>query len=471
VTPALLVEATVDRLAGASIAIALMAAVAWLVCRVRPSLAPATRTAIWWLVAAAALLRLAPVPALTIEVPAAWNVGAVLPSRPAMALAPIGTLLETQPAMVPPAVTRPALETPFVPITAAEPGGFATREPWAAAVASTDWRGPLVSMWAVIALALLIHLVVATRRMRTLVAAAEPAPAELDAEAAQLAASLGLRRTPRIRVSDAVDTPQVLGVMRPTVLLPAETLDTLTPRERTMTLCHELVHVRRRDLTFAWAPAVMERLLFFHPAARLAAREYDVAREAACDAEVLQHLGEAPRDYGRLLLRIGVTRRPAALAVAQSSPSTRLLRRRLAMLNDHAAPARATRGLWLAGACVAVLAMPLSLVARQDDIPPPPAPPTPPTAAAPVGPPAPPSAPAPFAAPAPPAIPSRASLAAVPRPPAPPAASVRRGRLAAPPGPRTRRQLHPGGEGVARAVRNQDGSRPVRLPQRLNILI
>ena len=78
-----------------------------------------------------------------------------------------------------------------------------------------------------------------------------------------------------------------------------------------MTLCHELAHVRRLDFAFAWAPALMERLLFFHPGARLVAREYAFAREAACDAEVLQHLGEAPRDYGRLLLRLGVTRRPA----------------------------------------------------------------------------------------------------------------------------------------------------------------
>ncbi len=185
----------------------------------------------------------------------------------------------------------------------------------------------------------------------------------------------------------------MFGLFRPTVLLPAAALTALTPRERAMTLCHELAHVRRLDLAFAWAPAVMERLLFFHPGARLAAREYAFAREAACDADVLQHLGEAPRDYGRLLLRLGVTRRPAALAAAQSSPSTRMLRRRLALLNDHEPSPRAGRGLWLAGALLLPLALPLSLVAGQSDQPP--APPTPPAPAA-AGPPAPPAPPAPF---------------------------------------------------------------------------
>jgi beta-lactamase regulating signal transducer with metallopeptidase domain len=57
----------VDHLAWASLAIAVMVAVAWIVCRVRPSLSPSSRTTIWWLVAAAALLRLAPIPGLTVD--------------------------------------------------------------------------------------------------------------------------------------------------------------------------------------------------------------------------------------------------------------------------------------------------------------------------------------------------------------------------------------------------------------------
>ena len=70
--PSGVMEAIVDRLASASIAIALIVAVAWLACRLRPSLAPSTRSTIWWLVAVAALVRLAPLPVLTLEVPAAW---------------------------------------------------------------------------------------------------------------------------------------------------------------------------------------------------------------------------------------------------------------------------------------------------------------------------------------------------------------------------------------------------------------
>ncbi len=381
--PSGVMEAIVDRLASASIAIALIVAVAWLACRLRPSLAPSTRSTIWWLVAVAALVRLAPLPVLTLEVPAAWLGGlrpvASVPLDAVETAATPGTVgvLARVPAPVAagvPARVAERLDNPFVPLTA--PTTAASVLP----ASPFDWRTPLVALWALVAGALFVRLAAANRRLRHLADDAEPVPGAIDAEVERLARGLGLRRTPAVRVSTDIETPQVFGLLRPTVLLPAATLTALTPRERAMTLCHELAHVRRLDLAFAWAPAVMERLLFFHPGARLAAREYAFAREAACDADVLQHLGEAPRDYGRLLLRLGVTRRPAALAAAQSSPSTRLLRRRLAMLNDHEPSPRTGRGIWLAaGTLLLPLALPLSLVARQaDPPPPPPEPPRPP---------------------------------------------------------------------------------------------
>jgi beta-lactamase regulating signal transducer with metallopeptidase domain len=418
-------ETIVDRLTSASLAIALMAAGAWLVCRVRPSLPPSTRSTLWWFVAVAALVRLVPIPVLTVEVPGAWRVSGLLPaatpSVPPAAVETVGTPLESgAPPPVPPQVAArvPARVgerriEPFVPPS------DAPTDTAAAPVTPFDWRTPLVALWAVVACALFARLAIANWRLRRVADDAGPVPAAIGHEVDRLAGALRLRRTPAVRVSDDIETPQVFGLFRPTVLLPQAALTALTPRERAMTLCHELAHVRRLDLAFAWAPAVLERLLFFHPGARLAAREYAFAREAACDADVLQHLGEAPRDYGRLLLRLGVKPRPAALAVAQSSPSTRMLRRRLALLNDHEPTPRTGRARWVAAALLLPLALPLSLVARQSD---PPAPPLSRPAAAAPTPPVPPTAPMP-------PVPSTAAInAAPPSPPAPPASA----RLAAP---------------------------------------
>ena len=127
--PAGVMETIVDRLASASIAIALMAAGAWLVCRLRPSLAPSTRSTIWWLVAVAALVRLAPLPVLTVEVPTAW-LGGLRPATPSpvsleaagAAATPgvVGVLsrVPTRVAARVPARIAERLDNPFVPLTA-----------------------------------------------------------------------------------------------------------------------------------------------------------------------------------------------------------------------------------------------------------------------------------------------------------------------------------------------------------------
>jgi bla regulator protein BlaR1 len=97
-------------------------------------------------------------------------------------------------------------------------------------------------------------------------------------------------------------------------------------------LCHELMHIARRDLWLGWIPGLAHDLFFFHPLAALAAREYCLAREAACDAAVIHCFHAELQAYGRLLVRVGVESRVAPLTATCSSASTRQLKRRLLML-------------------------------------------------------------------------------------------------------------------------------------------
>jgi hypothetical protein len=144
------------------------------------------------------------------------------------------------------------------------------------------------------------------------------------------------------------------------VLLPA---GDFPADERTMMLCHELMHVRRRDLAWGWIPAAAARLFFFHPLAHLASREYLIAREAACDAAVVRALDVASADYARMLVRCGATSAEPALAAGGSSRSFTSLRRRLEMLHDMPAH-RPSRWGWIIAAAVAAL-VPLQLGARE----------------------------------------------------------------------------------------------------------
>ena len=89
-----------------------------------------------------------------------------------------------------------------------------------------------------------------------------------------------------------------------------------------------------------------------------------MAREAACDAAVVETLDAAPREYGCLLLALGVSR-PQAGAAANAAWSFVHLKRRIAMLQELSSSAPRSRAVAVAAVAVAVLALvPLRLVAR-----------------------------------------------------------------------------------------------------------
>ncbi len=186
----------------------------------------------------------------------------------------------------------------------------------------------------------------------------------LLARASSIASRLGLSSAPLVAVSDEVSVPQVMGLLRPMVLLPAD----LAEADLDLALGHEFAHLVRHDLWLGLVPALAERMFFFHPLARLAAREYALAREAACDARVLGAL-EAPAErYGRLLIRFGAIPRRAAFAATGASPTFDLLKRRLLMLqNPTPAGRRALPWLVLAGAIGVVALAPFRLTAKTEE--------------------------------------------------------------------------------------------------------
>lgn len=99
----------------------------------------------------------------------------------------------------------------------------------------------------------------------------------------------------RFLVSDRVPVPITFGWRRPTVLLPAG-FESLPEAHRVAILCHELLHVRRRD----WLSVVGERglraVLWFHPAVPILLRRIGLSREQLIDREVVRLTGRR-RDY------------------------------------------------------------------------------------------------------------------------------------------------------------------------------
>jgi beta-lactamase regulating signal transducer with metallopeptidase domain len=333
-----------DALLRASLYGGLFIAVVWAVCRLFPRLPASVRCGLWWAACLKLLLDLvwiAPVP---------------------LALLPADTAaVETASLYIRNVEAAPSRAlTPY-------PSPDPSPPPSQGEGKSLSWEAALVAAWCLGLLILSIRMMVGLRQTRRILRFAEPLREGWVRTAfLELCARLSLRRAPELRGSGEVGTPQVTGLLRPVVLIPESGLARLTPAEVSMTLCHELVHLRRKDLWFGWVPALAQRLFFFHPLAALAAREYALAREAACDAEVLRVLGSAPQAYGRLLLRWGVAPRETGLAAAGASPSAQNLKRRLQMLQQTSdSRKRSALWWWLAGAAVLVGMVPIQIVAQE----------------------------------------------------------------------------------------------------------
>jgi len=168
------------------------------------------------------------------------------------------------------------------------------------------------------------------------------------AELQTLAGELGIRRLPGLRSCPRSEGPQLVGLLRPTILLPASAC---TRSEMRLSLAHELLHLRRGDLWWSWIPALAQSIHVFNPIAHLVTREYALAREAAVDAEVIRMCRVDPADYATLLVRFGVKAGPS-LSVAAASPTFRHYQRRLQML---AKPANSSVTQRLTGIACALL--------------------------------------------------------------------------------------------------------------------
>jgi TonB family protein len=113
--------------------------------------------------------------------------------------------------------------------------------------------------------------------------AASPPAATLDLDALTLALA-----TPRteVRWHDAVTQPIAFGLFRPLILLPRRLAD-LPPAAQRAILCHELLHVARRDWAWTLAEEALQTLLWWHPAIWWALAQVQLQREEIIDAQVV----------------------------------------------------------------------------------------------------------------------------------------------------------------------------------------
>ena len=135
------------------------------------------------------------------------------------------------------------------------------------------------------------------------------APAVSDPRLIELAdaarSELGLHRWPRLIESAQVQSPAIMGLFRPTLILPKDVRARFSDAELRFIFLHEFAHLKRGDLFLQWLIALLQILHWFNPVLWYAFRRMRIDREPATDALVLSRTGEEQKEsYGHVLLKL-----------------------------------------------------------------------------------------------------------------------------------------------------------------------
>jgi beta-lactamase regulating signal transducer with metallopeptidase domain/ankyrin repeat protein len=123
------------------------------------------------------------------------------------------------------------------------------------------------------------------------------------AAAAQV--ELGQHRSLRLIESAQINSPAIMGIFYPTLLLPSDVRSRFSDEELRFIFLHEFAHLKRGDLVVQWLIALLQILHWFNPVLWYAFRRMRIDREPATDALVLSRTGEAEKDrYGHVLITL-----------------------------------------------------------------------------------------------------------------------------------------------------------------------
>jgi beta-lactamase regulating signal transducer with metallopeptidase domain len=180
------------------------------------------------------------------------------------------------------------------------------------------------------------------------------APGGQDAERLthSLSRRLGVGRAVRVLQSSIARTPLVSGLIKPVILLPASSVTELSVAELESILAHELAHIRRYDFAVNLLQAVIETILFYHPAVWIVSSRIRQERENCCDDLALS----VTRDracYVRALAAVASVRVSSLVPAASTGKLLPRLQRLLGVSDGHAGRPSG----WSAGAVLLTLSL------------------------------------------------------------------------------------------------------------------
>ncbi len=119
----------------------------------------------------------------------------------------------------------------------------------------------------------------------------------------ELEGKLRIQKKVQYLTSMRVESPMVIGWLKPVVLLPQQLFQSLTETEIYAVLAHELAHIRREDFIVNLMQTFLCNIFFFHPGIWWMSHRIDDEREHCCDDLAVTATGPAT-SYAKTLINV-----------------------------------------------------------------------------------------------------------------------------------------------------------------------
>ncbi len=112
-----------------------------------------------------------------------------------------------------------------------------------------------------------------------------------------------INRNIPIYACDSFKSPCIFGILKPKVYIPKYACITKNYKQLSQILLHELIHYKRKDLFYNFLGTIALLIHWFNPIVWFSIKRMKLQREYACDAYVLEILGEEEAiEYGMNLI-------------------------------------------------------------------------------------------------------------------------------------------------------------------------
>ncbi|MBE6606041.1 MAG: hypothetical protein E7635_03290 [Ruminococcaceae bacterium] len=135
------------------------------------------------------------------------------------------------------------------------------------------------------------------------------------------------------RVSDKFSSPLMVGIFRPTLLLPNTTM---SEEQFNNVLSHELTHYRRKDIIYKWFVCLVKCIHWFNPIVYYISKQVNIECEISCDAEVVRDMTEEQqtRYIDTIITLIAAGNRKRTIITTGMVSDKKTLKRRFMMIKN-----------------------------------------------------------------------------------------------------------------------------------------